>query len=168
VTLTIMATDLRGFTAMSKRFRPEEVVAQLNAYRGAMVEQVDRRGGSLVVFGLGTSGSPAPDAGAQAAVDCARSMLSAWSALNSARSAAGLERLCMGIGIHTGEVIAGNIGAVSRRLEFTVIGDAVNTAVRLESATKEQASSRWPRERRSTGFAIAAGCTRFQRGLSRE
>ncbi len=146
VTVTIMATDLRGFTAMSKRFRPEEVVAQLNAYHGAMVEQVDRHGGSLdkfigdgalVVFGLGTSDSPVPDAGAQAAVDCARSMLSALSALNSARSAAGLERLRMGIGIHTGEVIAGNIGAVSRRLEFTVIGDAVNTAVRLESATKE-------------------------------
>ena len=64
-------------------------------------------------------------------------MLSALSALNSARSAAGLEPLRMGIGIHTGEVIAGNIGAASRRLEFTVIGDAVNTAVRLESATKE-------------------------------
>jgi class 3 adenylate cyclase len=111
-----------------------------------MVEQVDRHGGSLdkfigdgalVVFGLGTSDSPVPDAGAQAAVDCARSMLSALSALNLARAAAGLEPLRMGIGIHTGEVIAGNIGAVSRRLEFTVIGDAVNTAVRLESATKE-------------------------------
>ncbi|HJQ97295.1 MAG TPA: adenylate/guanylate cyclase domain-containing protein [Candidatus Polarisedimenticolaceae bacterium] len=146
VTVTIMATDLRGFTAMSKRFRPEDVVAQLNAYHGAMVEQVDRHGGSLdkfigdgalVVFGLGTSESPAPDAGAQAAVDCARSMLSALSALNLERSAAGLEPLRMGIGIHTGEVIAGNIGAPARRLEFTVIGDAVNTAVRLESATKE-------------------------------
>ena len=64
-------------------------------------------------------------------------MLSALTTLNSARSAASLEPLRMGIGIHTGEVIAGNIGAVSRRLEFTVIGDAVNTAVRLESATKE-------------------------------
>jgi class 3 adenylate cyclase len=146
VTVTIMATDLRGFTAMSKRFRPEEVVAQLNAYHGAMVEQVDRHGGSLdkfigdgalVVFGLGTSDEPVPDAGAQAAVDCARSMVSALSALNAARAAGGLEPLRMGIGIHTGEVIAGNIGAVSRRLEFTVIGDAVNTAVRLETATKE-------------------------------
>jgi adenylate cyclase len=146
VTVTIMATDLRGFTAMSKSFRPEDVVAQLNAYHGAMVEQVDRHGGSLdkfvgdgalVVFGLDMSDSPVPDAGAQAAVDCARSMMSALSALNSARTAAGLDPLRMGIGIHTGEVIAGNIGAVSRRLEFTVIGDAVNTAVRLESATKE-------------------------------
>ena len=146
VTVTILATDLRGFTAMSKSLRPEEVVAQLNAYHGAMVEQVDRHGGSLdkfigdgalVVFGLGPSDAPAPDAGAQAAVDCARSMLSALSALNSSRSAAGLEPLRMGIGIHTGEVIAGNIGAASRRVEFTVIGDAVNTAVRLESATKE-------------------------------
>ena len=89
------------------------------------------------MFGLGTSDSTVPDAGAQAAVDCARSMLAALSALNSARSAAGLERLRMGIGVHTGEVIAGNIGAASHRLEFTVIGDAVNTAVRLESATKE-------------------------------
>jgi adenylate cyclase len=64
-------------------------------------------------------------------------MLAALVALNLARAARGLEELRMGIGIHTGEVIAGNIGAVSRRLEFTVIGDAVNTAVRLESATKE-------------------------------
>jgi class 3 adenylate cyclase len=146
VTVTIVATDLRGFTAMSEKLRPEEVVAQLNAYHGAMVKQVDRHGGSLdkfigdgalVVFGLSTPDTPVPDAGAQAAVDCARSMLSALSALNAARSAAGLEPLRMGIGIHTGEVIAGNIGAVSRRLEFTVIGDAVNTAVRLESATKD-------------------------------
>jgi len=145
VTVTIVATDLRGFTAMSKRYRPEEVVAQLNAYHGAMVEQIDRHGGSLdkfigdgalVVFGLGTSDSPVGDAGAQAAVECAKSMLAALSTLNLKRAGSSLEPLRMGIGIHTGEVIAGNIGAVSRRLEFTVIGDAVNTAVRLESATK--------------------------------
>jgi adenylate cyclase len=107
-----------------------------------MLEQIDRFGGSLdkfigdgslVVFGL--SGG-AEDVGAQAAVDCAQAMLDALEGLNAQRAESGLPPLRMGLGLHTGTVVAGNIGAPGRRLEFTVIGDAVNTAARLEGATK--------------------------------
>jgi adenylate cyclase len=145
VEVTLLATDLRDFTAMSEKLPPEEVVRQLNAYHAVMLEQVDRFGGSLdkfigdgslVVFGLSTGGVTSDDAGAQSAVDCARAMLVALAGLNAQRAASGLSPLRMGLGLHTGRVVAGNIGAPGRRLEFTVIGDAVNTAARLEGATK--------------------------------
>jgi adenylate cyclase len=90
--------------------------------------------GTLVVFGL----DAAPEVGATAAVRCAEEMLSALGAHNEERARLGQPPLKMGIGIHTGQVIAGNIGAPGRRLEFTVIGDAVNTAARLEGLTKER------------------------------
>lgn len=146
VEVTLLSSDLRGFTAMSEKLAPEEVVRQLNAYHGTMLEQIDRYGGSLdkfigdgalVVFGLPEGSAPSPDAGAGAAVDCAVAMLDALERLNAERAKAALEPLKMGLGIHTGVVIAGNIGAPGRRLEFTVIGDAVNTAARLEGATKD-------------------------------
>jgi class 3 adenylate cyclase len=146
VEVTLLSSDLRGFTALSEKLAPEEVVQQLNAYHGTMLEEIDRFGGSLdkfmgdgalVVFGLPEGGSPRPDAGAQAAVDCAVAMLRALERLNAERVKAALEPLKMGLGVHTGVVVAGNIGAPGRRLEFTVIGDAVNTAARLEGATKE-------------------------------
>lgn len=146
VEVTLLSSDLRGFTAMSERLAPEEVVRQLNAYHATMLEEIDRHGGSLdkfmgdgslVVFGLPEGGAARPDAGARAAVDCAVAMLRALERHNQERAEAGLAPLRMGLGVHTGSVIAGNIGAPGRRLEFTVIGDAVNTAARLESATKE-------------------------------
>ncbi len=141
-TVTVLASDLRGFTAMSEQLDPPEVVRQLNAYHGVMLEVVRRHGGMLdkfigdgmlVVFGLRDA---AADAGAEAAVSCAREMLSALSELNRSRSHEGLVPLRAGIGVHSGPVVAGSIGA-GDRLEFTVIGDAVNTAARLEGMTKE-------------------------------
>jgi adenylate cyclase len=142
-TVTLLASDLRGFTAMSERLAPKEVVAQLNAYHGAMMAVIERHGGvidkfigdgTLVVFGL----DAAPEVGATAAVQCAEEMLSALELHNEERGRLGQPPLQMGVGIHTGPVIAGNIGAPGRRLEFTVIGDAVNTASRLEGLTKER------------------------------
>ncbi|MBX3128156.1 MAG: adenylate/guanylate cyclase domain-containing protein [Polyangiaceae bacterium] len=141
-TVTVLASDLRGFTAMSERLAPPEVVRQLNAYHGVMLEVVRRHGGMLdkfigdgmlVVFGLRDA---ATDAGAEAAVSCAREMLDALSELNLTRGREGLDPLRAGIGVHSGPVVAGSIGA-GDRLEFTVIGDAVNTAARLEGLTKE-------------------------------
>ena len=142
VTVTLLAADLRGFTAMSEKLAPDEVMAQLNAYHGAMVDVIERHGGvidkfigdgTLVVFGL----AGAPAAGAAAAVACAGAMLEALARHNEERVAAGGAPLAMGIGVHTGPVVAGNLGVPGRRLEFTVIGDAVNTAARLEGHTKQ-------------------------------
>lgn len=144
--LTLVATDLRGFTAMSEGLAPEQLLEQLNEYHGAMLECVDRHDGmldkfigdgALSVFGVRAGESVTGDAGAEAAVRCARDMLRSLATLNEARVSRGLAALGMGIGIHTGEVVLGNIGAPGRRLELTVIGDAANTASRLESATKE-------------------------------
>jgi class 3 adenylate cyclase len=141
VTLTMMVTDLRGFTAMSETLAPEAMVAQLNEYHGAMLEEIERHGGmldkfmgdgELAVFGWPSSA----DCGAAAAVACGRSMLVRLQALNVQRAAAGNASLAMGIGIHTGHVIAGAIGAAGRRLEFTFLGDAVNIASRIEGLTK--------------------------------
>ncbi len=142
VEVTLLASDLRGYTAMSEALRPDEVVRQLNEYHAAMLEVIRRHGGeldkfigdgALVVFGLGQSGG---DAGASVAVACAREMLVALEQLNLHRAQRGLAPLQMGIAVHTGTVVAGNIGA-GRRVEFTVIGDAVNTVSRLEGQTKE-------------------------------
>lgn len=146
VEVTVMATDLRGFTARSATMSPDAVVAELNAYHGVCYAEIERHGGmldkfmgdgQLVVFGLAREGESAADGGAAAAVACARALRAALAGHNRARAAAGREPLEMGVGIHTGDVVAGNLGVPGRRLEFTVIGDTVNTAARLESATKE-------------------------------
>lgn len=141
VTVTLLAADLRGFTAMSESLSPSEVMTQLNAYHGTMIDVIERHGGAidkfigdgtLVVFGLS---GPAHDA-ATSAVECAEAMLDALAAHNRERARVGAPALAMGIAVHTGPVIAGNLGAPGRRLEFTVIGDAVNTVSRLEGQTK--------------------------------
>lgn len=146
-TVTVLSSDLRGFTAMSERLAPAEVLAQLNAYHGRMLQVIEAHGGmldkfigdgALAVFGLPLAGDAEPaDHGAGGAVACAHALLDALVALNGERATRGLAPLAVGIGIHTGPVVAGNLGAPGRRLEFTVIGDTVNTAARLEGATKE-------------------------------
>ncbi|MDD2717179.1 MAG: adenylate/guanylate cyclase domain-containing protein, partial [Candidatus Wallbacteria bacterium] len=145
VAVTILSSDLRGFTAMSSGMAPETVVAQLNEFHGAMLEQVKLHGGildkfigdgMLAVFGLSRSDA-IPSAAASAAISCARGMITALEELNRKRSARGETPLAIGIGIHSGQVVAGAIGAPGHRLEFTVLGDTVNTASRLESATKQ-------------------------------
>ena len=143
VTVTLLAADLRGFTAMSEKLAPTDVMAQLNAYHGAMIDVIDRHGGAidkfigdgtLVVFGL-VDGRTVEQA-AEAGVGCAGAMLEALALHNQERVRAGIPALAMGIGVHTGPVIAGNLGVPGRRLEFTVIGDTVNTVARLEGETK--------------------------------
>ncbi len=151
-TVTMLAADLRGFTAMSEKLTPDQVVTQLNAYHGTMLAEVHKHGGvldkfigdgTLVIFGLPLGLQEAtPDCGAAAAVACARDMLVALDRHNVQRVKDGQVPLRMGLGVHTGPVIAGNIGAPGERLEFTVIGDAVNTASRLEGLTKEAGTPR--------------------------
>lgn len=141
VTLTMMVTDLRGFTSMSEKLAPEVMVAQLNAYHGAMYDEIEGHGGMLEKFmgdgALAIFGWPSsPNCGAAEAVACGEAMLVRLAALNAERAMAGNPPLAMGIGIHTGQVVAGAIGAPGRRVEFTFLGDAVNIASRIEGLTK--------------------------------
>jgi class 3 adenylate cyclase len=137
--VTIMMTDLRGFTAMSERLAPEQVVRTLNAYFEVMVEIIGRYHGTineiigdalLVVFG---APQHTPER-AQQAVACAIEMQNAMALVNARNRAAGLPELEMGIGLNDAEVIVGNIGT-ARRSKYGAVGSGVNLASRIESYT---------------------------------
>jgi adenylate cyclase len=139
--VTVIISDIRGFTALSERLDCRETVKLLNLYHSKMVEAVFQHGGTLDKY-LGDGllayfNAPIDQTDhAERAVQCALSMNCALASLNTNRSWHGLEELQMGIGIHTGRAIVGDIGAPHRK-EFTAIGKAVNIASRLESMTKE-------------------------------
>jgi adenylate cyclase len=132
-------SDLRGFTSLSEILGPEQVVRTLNGYLGAMADVIMRHLGLidefigdavLAVFG---APEPRPD-DARRAVACAVQMQLAVHALNERNDAQGLPRISMGIALHTGEVVVGNIGS-ERRAKYGVVGAPVNHAGRLESFT---------------------------------
>src|ERR1700730_14147705 len=135
--VAVMFVDFRSFTAGARSRSPQDVVDRLDGAFAVLVEILDRHGGIVnKVLGdgfLALFGVPfeAPEA-AHHAVAAAREMLVAMSGINHASS----WPLRIGIGIHFGEVVAGNIGS-PRRKEYTVIGDTVNFAARLESLNKE-------------------------------
>jgi len=137
---TILFADIRGFTSMSESHEPEVVVDALNEYFERMVEIAFRYEGTLDKF-IGDEmmvlfGSPvAHDDDADRAVRAALEMQDALSDLNERHEAQGLPPFEIGIGINTGEVVAGYIGS-SQALEYTVIGDPVNTGARLCSLAK--------------------------------
>ena len=135
--VTILMSDLRGFTAMAERLEPEQVVSMLNAYFEAMVEVVHQYGGTvneitgdslLVVFG---APQEIPDR-AQQAIACSIAMQNAMSKVNEKNRLAGLPEMQMGIGLHDSEVIVGNIGS-SKRIKYSVVGSGVNLVSRIES-----------------------------------
>jgi class 3 adenylate cyclase len=141
---TVMFTDIRGFTAMSERMSPEEVFAFLNGYLGRMIEVIAARGGIIDKFLgdgiLAVFGIPVPSSHHAAdAFAAALDMRSQLAEMNTERAALGLSPVEIGIGMHTGAVIAGNVGS-ARKLQFTVIGDAVNLASRIEDLNKRYGS----------------------------
>jgi len=137
---TILFTDIRGFTAMSEQEAPQIVVHWLNEYFELMVEIIFKYEGTLDKFVgdeiMALFGSPVshPDDPIRA-VRTAIEMLHVLETFNRGREAEGEEPLRIGIGINTGEVVAGYLGS-SKALEYTVIGDAVNTGARLCSLAK--------------------------------
>ena len=137
--VTILMSDLRGFTALASRLSPHDVIEFLNLYLEAMVDVISRYEGTideiigdaiLVIFG-------APlvcDDNAAKAVACGLAMQLAMMGVNQRLSAKGAAELEMGIGIHTGRVIVGNIGSL-RRTKYAAVGSNVNLAGRIESFT---------------------------------
>lgn len=139
VAVAILFTDLRNFTPLAERCTPHEVVAVLNQYFSLVVQEIHQRGGevdkfigdaAMAVFGLGGSTNPC-----QQALEAALGIRRALEVINRELAARQLPAVDNGIGLHYGQVIAGNIGS-PERLEYTVIGDAVNVAARLESLTR--------------------------------
>jgi adenylate cyclase len=140
-TMTVLFSDVRGFTAMSERATPEEVVGQLNEYFSRMVDVLFAHRGTLDKFVgdmvMGLFGAPLDDPDhAEHAVQAALAMTRALDELNQQWSAAGRPVLDIGIGISTGEMVAGNIGSTAI-MSYTVIGDTVNLGARLESLNKD-------------------------------
>jgi adenylate cyclase len=143
-TMTVLFSDVRGFTAMSEKASPEEVVGQLNEYFSRMVDVLFAHHGTLDKFVgdmvMGLFGAPLDDPDhAEHAVQTALAMSRELDALNVQWSAVGRPLLDIGIGISTGEMVAGNIGS-SAIMSYTVIGDTVNLGARLESLNKEYAT----------------------------
>ncbi len=140
-TIAVLFSDLRGFTTLSEGRAPAEVVALLNRYFDGMVRAITANGGTVDKFigdaVMATFGGFLPlENPAASALDAALAMRAELTRLNAEWALAGLPELDNGIGLHFGEVLQGPIGSAHRK-EFTVIGDVVNTASRLESATKE-------------------------------
>ncbi len=140
--VTILFSDIRGFTQKSHEMNSKELVAQLNEYFSAMVECVFRFDGTLdkfigdaVMAVWGNAGRAGPATDARNAVACGRAMFEELEKLNQRWAREGRPQFRVGIGINSGPVVVGNIGS-PQRMEFTVIGDAVNVAWRLQEKTK--------------------------------
>jgi adenylate cyclase len=137
--VTILMSDLRGFTSLAEQLAPEQVLTIVNRYLGTMVDVILHYQGTinefigdaiLVLFGAPFS----REDDAQRAVGCAVAMQLAMTAVNAQNARDGLPAVEMGIGIHTGEVVIGNIGS-HRRMKYGVVGSPANLASRVESYT---------------------------------
>jgi adenylate cyclase len=139
--VAVMFTDIRGFTTLSERVEPAQLGEFLSEFRYRMAAPIKDHHGTvdkfigdaiMAVFGVPR---PGPE-DARNALNCARAMLTALKDWNAERRAQGLDLVSIGIGLHFGPVFAGALGDESR-LEYTVIGDCVNVAERLEKLTRQ-------------------------------
>ena len=135
--VTILFSDIRGFSTLAERLTPREVADAMARHFAAMAEIVTEHHGSIDQFAgdalMAVFSATATDPDhASRALRCARAMQARQVALNAEADTAGLPPLGMGIGVNTGEVVAGTLGG-SGRLEYTVLGDAVNVAARLQT-----------------------------------
>ncbi len=137
---TIMFSDVRGFTTITEEYGAQGTVSFLNEYFSLMVDCITREGGMLdkfigdaimACFGLPVAHDDDPDRAVRAGI----SMISDMWTWNAQRRAKGLKTVDMGLGLNTDMVVSGNIGS-PKRMDYTVIGDGVNLASRLESACK--------------------------------
>jgi adenylate cyclase len=139
---TVLFSDLRSFTALSEKLPPDELISLLNRYMESMVDVIVSHGGMVNKFGgdslLAVFGTPLnPSEGhAASAVRAALDMRDALVKFNREQKAADGPQLQCGIAVATGKVVAGNIGG-RERIEYTVIGDTVNLAARLQAMSKE-------------------------------
>jgi len=139
--VTVLFQDIRGFTSMSERLAPEKVRRMLNRFMTEMVAAIEGEGGVVKQFTgdglMAIFGAPkkSPDHAVQA-VRAAVAMLRRLGPLNEQFAREGEETLAIGIGIHTGEVVAGPFGP-DERVEYAVVGDTTNLASRIEGLTKQ-------------------------------
>jgi class 3 adenylate cyclase len=139
--VAVLYCELNGFSRYAERVSPERLLTELNGFLEVMVQVVRANGGVvdrylgdaiLVVFGVPR---PAADSSSRA-VNAAAGMMAALRQHNEARAGRGLPALTLGIGVHAGEVVVGNIGT-PERMQYTVIGDAVNLASHLQKASAQ-------------------------------
>ena len=140
--ITVLFSDIRGFTSFSEKHQPEEVVSLLNEYLGAMTEIVFTHEGTLDKF-VGDAimalwGAPVgqPDH-AERACRCALDMIIKLKELQKKWESEGKYVIDIGIGINTGDMVVGNMGAEGKKMDYTVIGDNVNLGARLEGLTRQ-------------------------------
>ncbi|NOD94479.1 adenylate/guanylate cyclase domain-containing protein [Ruegeria sp. HKCCD4884] len=143
--VAVLFADMKGFTEISEQLTPVELLNLLRAFHGRLARQAIAHGGTIdkyigdaIMVHFGTP-DPRPD-DAVRALTCAARMIEDIKDWNRARDAAGQKPICVGIGLHYGEVIVGNIGD-AQRLEYTVLGDTVNVANRLEELTRRLKTS---------------------------
>jgi len=145
--VTVLFSDIRGFTTLSEKLKPHEVVEMLNAYFTRVAEPILAQGGSLdkyigdavmAVFGSTVSYPDHARRGLRAALGMQKEAEAFREWMAQRFPDRGLAEFRIGVGLYTGEALVGNIGA-PKRLEFATIGDTVNAASRLEGVTKEMA-----------------------------
>ena len=141
--LTVLFSDIRSFTTYSEKRSPEEIVSILNEYLDAMTKVIVEHKGTLdkyvgdeIMAVFGAPSYEEPEVSSQRAVTCALKLLERLKMLHEKWQKEGLEPLDIGIGINTGEMVVGNMGS-ELRMDYTVIGDAVNLGARVEALTRQ-------------------------------